>query len=147
MKHILQTTTLFFFLLFLLTVECQAEIVVVVHPDNPLTSLSYEQVVDIYMGRQIQFPDGNFALPLDISPDSSLRGEFYSALVGKSIAQINAYWARLLFTGRATPPRVLPSLEAVIQAVSKNNDAIAYIDSVNLTSQVKAVFHLPSQQP
>jgi ABC-type phosphate transport system substrate-binding protein len=119
-----------------------AETVVIVNPGNPVASLSRDQVVDIYMGRQLSFPNGNTALPIDLPPDSALRSGFYQGLVGKSIAQINAYWARLLFTGRASPPRILGGLPAVLKSVRENRDAIAYVGSENLDGRVKVVFRL-----
>ncbi|MEI6207446.1 MAG: hypothetical protein WCP20_11735 [Desulfuromonadales bacterium] len=119
-----------------------AETVIIVHPDNPVTSLNREQVVDIYMGRKLNFPGGNTALPIDLPPDSEVRSDFYRKLVDKSIAQINAYWARLLFTGRATPPRVLSSDTSILKSVRENRDAIAYIASENLDAKVKVVYRL-----
>lgn len=122
----------------------RAELIVIVNADNPIETLTREQVMDLYMGRRSHFPDGRHALPLDLDADSPLRKAYYQALVGKTVAQVNAYWARLLFTGRATPPRVLPSPEAVLEVVRANKDAMAYLDSQTLTDsdhdQVKIVY-------
>lgn len=125
----------------------RAELVVVVNADNPVDRLTRDQLVDIYMGRRTHFPDGRPALPIDLGPDSPLRAAYYQTLVGKTVAQVNAYWARLLFTGRATPPRVLPDIEAVLEVVRANQDALAYLDSENLPgkdldSQLKVVYRL-----
>jgi ABC-type phosphate transport system substrate-binding protein len=120
-----------------------AGILVIVHRDNPVSQLQREQVVDIFMGRRMTFPQGgDVVLPLDQAPDSAVRSTFYRALVGKSVAQVNAYWARLLFTGRATPPRVLPTPAAILKAVRENPDAIGYIESDHVPTDVKAVFSL-----
>ena len=107
----------------------QAELLVIVHPSNPVGDLKRHQVVDIYMGRRLSFADGRLAFPVDQAPDSPARQAFYQRLIGKTVAQVNAYWARLLFTGRATPPRVLPSPTAVLRAVQENPQAIAYIEA------------------
>lgn len=116
--------------------------VVIVHPDNEIDSLSRSDVVDLYMGRYVAFPNGRPALPLDLPVDSETRAEFYSRMTGKSIAQINAYWARIIFTGRATPPRIVSTVPGLIQAVQENRNAIAYIDSADLTDALKVVFQL-----
>ena len=71
-----------------------------------------------------------------------MRSSFYRKLVDKSVAEINAYWARLLFTGRATPPRVLSSDPLVVKSVRENLDAVAYVDSKNLDGKVKVVYRL-----
>jgi hypothetical protein len=36
-------------------------------------------------------------------PNGQVRDEFYLKLTGKNPAQIQAYWSRLVFTGRALP--------------------------------------------
>lgn len=120
----------------------QIDLVVIVNANNPINALTREQVVDIYMGRRTHFPNGQAALPIDLSPDSPLRVAFYQILVGRTVAQVNAYWARLLFTGRATPPRVLPTPEAVRDVVRANPNAIAYLNRQMVDDQVKIVYHL-----
>lgn len=126
-----------------LTAPGASEILVIVHPDNPADRLTRDQVVDLYMGRRADFPDGLPARPIDLDAGSPLRASYYQRLVGKTVAQVNAYWARLLFTGRMTPPPSLPDSERVIAAVQKNPGAIGYIDSRNLDDRVKVVFQLP----
>ncbi|MBV1920666.1 MAG: hypothetical protein KUG73_08275, partial [Pseudomonadales bacterium] len=98
----------------------QAGIVVIVNSENTASDFSQRQLVDLYMGRDLYFPDGSMALRLDQSPKSQVRHDFYRNLVGKSVAQINAYWARLLFTGRASPPQVISDSQGVLKAVRNN---------------------------
>jgi hypothetical protein len=136
----MKTLLLSILILLVSSLSALAETVVIVHPDNPLTALKREQVVDIYLGRKQNFPGGNTAFPIDLAPDAPARTEFYRTLVDKSVAQINAYWARLLFTGRATPPKVLSTPAAVLKSVRENRDAIAYLNSNDLDSKVKVVF-------
>jgi len=127
----------------LLSWQAQAELVVVVHPKNPADSLSRREVVDLYMGRTQYFSDGSLVIRLDQRPDSGEREEFYRDLVNKSVAEVNAYWARLLFTGRASPPQVVGDSEAVLKAVRHNTNAIGYMDSADVDASVKVVAHVP----
>ncbi len=126
-------------LLILLAGAAQAEVVVVVHPDNPAQELSRRQLVDLYMGRTLYFPDGSLVLRIDQAPESSVRANFYRGLVDKSVAEVNAYWARLLFTGRASPPQILEDSQSVLKAVRSNRNAIGYIDSADVDNTVKVV--------
>jgi len=63
-------------------------------------------------------------------------------LTDRPLAQINAYWARLMFSGRATPPRMLPDTSSILQAVSQNRDAIGYVEDDKLSTTVKVLFYL-----
>lgn len=127
------------FCLALCSTYAQAAIVVIVNTDNPVNNFTQRQLVDLYMGRNLYFPDGRLAIRLDQSPGSSIREEFYQQLVGKTVAEVNAYWARLLFTGRASPPQVMNNSERVIEAVTKNKNAIGYVRESELVDTVKVV--------
>lgn len=136
------TRLLLFAAMLLLSSASLGEIVLIVHPDNPVKELSRDQIIKIYMGRNLTFPSGKPALPLDTGPDTRSRHQFYNLLVNKSVAEINAYWARLLFTGRATPPRPVPDVKAVLETVRENPAAIGYIDVDSIDDSVKIVAHV-----
>ncbi|WP_228375658.1 MULTISPECIES: hypothetical protein [Methylomonas] len=129
-------------ILWLDTGTAQPRIAVIVHPDSSFTDLSQKQVVDIYMGRLLSLPNNHIPLPLDQQGGSPLREHFYETLTEKPLAQINAYWARLMFSGRATPPRMLPDSFSVLQAVSQNRDAIGYVEEDKVTAAVRVLFYI-----
>eukprot|EP00825_Cyclidium_porcatum_P026934 TRINITY_DN28946_c0_g1_i1.p2 TRINITY_DN28946_c0_g1~~TRINITY_DN28946_c0_g1_i1.p2 ORF type:complete len:126 (+),score=8.62 TRINITY_DN28946_c0_g1_i1:180-557(+) len=79
-----------------------AELVVAVRSDSEIGTLSKNEVIDIFLGRFRQLPSGQRAEPLDQAKQSPERQVFYHALINKTAAEIDAYWARLLFTGRVT---------------------------------------------
>ncbi|OAI23177.1 hypothetical protein A1355_21980 [Methylomonas koyamae] len=118
----------------------QAELAVIAHINNNIDSLTAQQVQDIFMGRVRTFPNGKFALPMDQS--SSLRAEFYEKLTGRPVEQINAYWARIMFTGQASPPQQLPDDKAVMQTVRENEGAIGYIDKTRVDKTVRVLLLL-----
>lgn len=126
-----------------LTSPAQAdELVVVVNPKTGVTKLSRQEVIDIYMGRSRQLPSGVTALPLDVSQTQPERARFYEQLTSKSMAEINAYWARLMFSGRASPPTQVRNQEEALLMVIDNRSALTYIERSKVTPQVKVVFEL-----
>lgn len=120
------------------------ELAVVVHPARAFDYLTPAQVIELYTGRRTQFPDGHPAYPLDQAAISPGRAAFYQHLMNKSLAQINAYWARLLFTGRAEPPEVVADDAAVLQRVASDPAALGYVTSDAVDRRVKIVLRLPS---
>lgn len=126
-------------LLMLVCMGVRAEIVVIVNKQNPTTSLSHRELVDLFMGRTLYFADGSLALRLDQAPESRIREQFYRGLVDKSVAEVNAYWARLLFTGRASPPSPVGDSTTILKTVRANSNAIGYIDRRDLDDTVKVV--------
>ncbi len=122
------------------------EILVIVHPDNPVASLTNRNVLDIYTGKLVAFPNGKTALPVDLADEENVKASFYQSLTGKTLAQMSSYWAKLLFTGRYSPPLQLDTPSHVIEYVSENQFAIAYIDASWLTEKVKVVYRLKANE-
>ncbi len=116
-----------------------ADVVAVVSSRSPLTELSKNQVVDIFLGRASRFPDGEQALPIDQAEGSLARDEFYAKFAGKSAAQIKAHWAKIIFTGRGQPPEEVPNSVEVKKLVVKKPNAIGYIEKNMVDGSVKVL--------
>lgn len=110
-----------------------AQVVVVVHPKSAITTLSKEQVAQIYLGR------AETLQPIDRMDDPSLRGAFYAQVAGKSLGQVKSIWSKLIFTGRATPPVEVTGVSAVRKAVANNVNAIGYLDASDVDGSVRPV--------
>jgi ABC-type phosphate transport system substrate-binding protein len=110
-----------------------AEVVVVVSASSPTTSMSADQVADIYLGKSSAMK------AVDLRESSAARGEFYQKVTQKDSAQVKAIWARLIFTGKATPPKVVGSSADVKKAVTADPNAIGYVESSAVDDSVKAV--------
>lgn len=119
-----------------------ASIAVVVHKDNAIDSLTRKQVADIYMGRGTELRKHPDLLVLDYQGDPKLRERFYWVLTGKSLAQINAYWARLSFSGQANAPHRLVDQAAVLQSIKRNADTLGFVDAANINDDVEVVLNL-----
>jgi ABC-type phosphate transport system substrate-binding protein len=119
-----------------------AEVVVIVNPKNAAASLSAEQISALYLGNTTTFPDGSNAALADQPEAAGIRGDFYQKATGRSSAQAKATWARLTFTGKATPPKELKSDAEVKAWVASDPKAIGYIDSSAVDGSVKAVAKL-----
>ncbi len=117
-----------------------ADLVLVVSADSGIGRLSHDEVVNIFLGRYRKLPNGATALPLDIDGDSQERRSFYQRLLGKPLAEINAYWSRLIFSGRTPPPEAVPTQQAVLLRVTSDPVAIGYVERENLIRQVKVVY-------
>jgi hypothetical protein len=121
----------------------QADILVIVNAQNTVTRLEKKQVIDLFMGRVSAFPQGGPAQTLDLRPGTPLRADFYRRLTGKSEAQVDAYWATLVFAGRMSPPRQFSNDRQLIKEVKENRSAIAYVSRQALPTGVKVVMELP----
>ena len=116
-----------------------AEPVVVVNAGSGVASLSRDQVINIFLGRYRQFPSGLAALPIDQPADQPMKAQFYRMLVDKDLSEINAYWARLIFSGKTAPPRQAASSAEVVEWLARNRGAIGYVDRSMVDARLRIV--------
>lgn len=135
-KAICKTALLFS--MTLLPLLSHAEIAVIVHPSNG-NSISQTDVERIYLAKVKSFADGTAAVPLNHEESTPTRVAFDNDAVGKSESQMKSYWAKLLFTGKATPIKQLASDAEMISAVSSTPGAIGYVDAASVNDSVKVV--------
>ena len=102
-------------------------IYVIVNQDSALSELDQKQVMSIFLGRARNFPNGQMAKPFDHEMGSRIREVFFESLTGKQISDIDAYWARLSYSGRAFPPKNLNSFQEILEEVRQNKHAISYV--------------------
>lgn len=112
------------------------ELAIVVHPDTSFDHLSRQDLINIFMGRYQQFPDGQAAFPLDLDDNSAA---FYRKLINKTPAELRSYWARLVFSGRGSPPRRLQATDQLLEVVASNPGAVGYLDASLVDQRVKIV--------
>lgn len=121
----------------LCSISTYAEIAVIVNTSNT-SNIDIEAIKKIYLGKSKSFDTGSKVNPVN-QDGTSITNEFNDKVIGKSSNQLNAYWSKLVFTGKGTPPEKLSSDEAVIDFVIANSDAIGYIDSAKVTDKVKVI--------
>ena len=126
--------TLLFFLVLISSISVPISIAadndtihVIVNQQTELTELDQKQVMSIFLGRARNFPNGMTAKAFDHKKDSSIREFFLESLTGKQLSDIDAYWARLSYSGRAFPPKSIENVNDILEEVSRNKNAISYV--------------------
>ncbi|MFY8273197.1 phosphate ABC transporter substrate-binding protein [Pseudoalteromonas sp. SSDWG2] len=121
-----------------LLVSCSAaaDISVITHPSN--NGADEAVVKKLFLGKAKSFNDGSAASPVN-QDANAVFDEFNDKVLGKSSSQLNAYWSKLVFTGKGTPPDKLANDQAVIDFVKANPGAIGYVSSASVTADVKVV--------
>ncbi|GAB2867507.1 hypothetical protein GCM10027277_40700 [Pseudoduganella ginsengisoli] len=114
----------------------RAETVVIVSQKNPATRMFAEQASQFFLGKS------NMFTPVDQAEGSGIRNDFYQKLVDKDAAQVKAIWSKLVFTGKATPPKEYKSNTDVRKAVAEDPKAIGYIDKSAVDDSVKVILTL-----
>ncbi|WP_197537895.1 phosphate ABC transporter substrate-binding protein [Thalassolituus oleivorans] len=117
-----------------------AEVAVIVSAKNSNTTIDTDTLSRIFLGKTSNFPDGNQAIPVDQTEGAVARESFNEKVLGKSSSQLKAYWSRLIFTGKGTPPKESGGDADVKALVANNPNLIGYIDSSAVDSSVKVIY-------
>jgi ABC-type phosphate transport system substrate-binding protein len=113
---------------------------VIVHPSNPVNSLSTAEVSRFFLEENGQWSNGTPVVPIDQTPESPARSTFSNEVLGRDVASVRAHWRRLIFQGKGVPPPTRSSEQEIIQFVSVNRTAIGYVSSSSLSGgEVKVI--------
>lgn len=112
-----------------------AEVAIIVHPSNQ-QNLSETDIKNLFSGKQKSFPDGNAAIVLTLPEGDSYLTDFNSKVLGKSDSQMKAYWSKVMFTGKGTPPKEV-SQEEMLKLVAENPSTIGIIDAGKASGAVR----------
>ena len=136
MKHLLSGLTLI--LGISLASFALAEIEVVVHPSNA-AAFDKSAIQRIFLGKTRAFPSGAEAVPIALREGSTGDADFTKSVLSKTPKQLKAYWAKMVFTGKGTPPKQLDNASQVLKLVSTNPNLIGFIPAGSSEGNVKVV--------
>lgn len=123
-------------------INADKQIAVVVPSTSRVDALSKAEVIDLFMGRFSETNDGEALVPLDYKSEMDLKGSFYQTLVNRSLRQVNSYWSRLLFSGRAKAPVQVASIENLDDLFRDNQNYVAYVPMNAVSKEMKIVLVL-----
>jgi len=113
-----------------------AETVVIVSQRSPLTRMFPLQAAQFFLGQSALFT------AIDQADNSPIRAEFYLKAADMDAGQVKAIWAKLVFTGKARPPKQYASSAEVKRAVAADPKAIGYIEKSDVDDTVKVILTL-----
>lgn len=116
------------------------DLVLIANAESGIEHLTKREVINIYLGRYRRLDTGSTAEPIDLSSKTDTKALFYRLLVDKNLAEINAYWSRLVFSGKTRPPQQVDNVDKVLEMVGHNRNALGYINRAAVNSQVIIVF-------
>jgi hypothetical protein len=95
--------------------------------NSSFSELSRSKARMLYRGKTKSLQGKRVELS-DWPESSSERAEFYQLLLGKDVAQMNAYWASLSFSGKARPPKEIDAanIGTMVDWLSQKPERIGY---------------------
>lgn len=138
-----------FIVVFLLPIDSQvlaAESYAVFSFNSEFSPLTINKARKLYRGKT-QLLQGQRIELSDWPATSAERAEFYRYLLNKNLAQMNAHWASLSFSGKARPPKVIAnsSIDALITWMQEKPNRIGYAPSSSVPGNARILCVVSSE--
>lgn len=111
--------------------------IVVVHPATRVTSIARAELSKIFLKRLRTWQDGQTVHPVDQPPESVVRQQFSRRVHRRGVVNIEVYWKRMIFSGRAVPPRELKNDREVLEFVRGTPGGVGYVSRSAVLSGVR----------
>ncbi|MBQ1782055.1 MAG: phosphate ABC transporter substrate-binding protein [Gammaproteobacteria bacterium] len=99
-------------------------------------TLTADQASALYLGKGNKLPNGSPAVVYELENGNALRVDFHDKVTGKSEAQLQSYWSRLVFTGKGSPPTQLANTGLMKSTIASTPNAVGYIDESEVDASV-----------
>ncbi|PCJ21320.1 MAG: hypothetical protein COB02_01675 [Candidatus Cloacimonadota bacterium] len=133
MKKIIKTILLFS----LLASACFADLILIAHKDFPIDFISRDNLKRIYDNKMKIWPHGGSVVRVLLK-----RGRIHKnfcKIIKRSPSNLKRFWKKQIFTGKGLAPKSFISQENIVEFVSSNRNAIAYVDSSADIKSVKLI--------
>ncbi|MBV1882074.1 MAG: hypothetical protein KUG82_10590 [Pseudomonadales bacterium] len=132
----------------------KASLYIIININNPVETLTTQEVRAIFLSMVNSYPDGKRAIPINLPSNSLANKAFMEKVLYKNKRSLRTYWTRLLFTGRGKLPTVLKQPADIIKAVSQTQQAIGYfvggleeLNSYEESNNIMVVMTIPLESP
>ncbi len=112
---------------------------VVIGNNAGIDALAEKDVKKVFMGKKTKVSGSKIQI-VELVDGSAGRIAFHEVATGRTEAQLQSGWSRLVFTGKAEAPIQVADYAAMIAEVSSKPNAVGYVDESALTSDVKVLF-------
>lgn len=122
--------------------QAHADKLVVITARENVEELNVDDVARIFLGKVTRYPSGAEVVPLGLDPADPAFARFARLVLKKSPAQLKAYWAKRVFTGKGKPPRRVESRAALLELVESHQRYLAYLSADEVDNNVRWVLEL-----
>jgi hypothetical protein len=115
-----------------------ADVKIIANSSIGAAAVSLDEVKRVFLITKTSLADGTHVEPV-IATSGAAHEAFLKEYLGKTDAALQTYYRSLVFTGKGSMPKALPSEADVVAYVSKTKGAIGYVSAGTNVSGVKVL--------
>ncbi len=119
------------------TLDVQAGAIVAAK-DSPFAAMDTEEAKKMFLGREASI--GGQGVTVVYQKEGETRTTFENKILGKTGADLTAYWSKLIFTGRAQAPVEVSGDGDVKTKVNSTPGAVGYVNDGAVDGSIKVLF-------
>ncbi len=116
-------------------------IAVIVHESVDTKNLDINDLINIYTLSRQNWENNDRIRVADYKGSPSYRRDFYDAL-DTTPNNIKRIWLRAQFTGRSIPPKIVNSIEDMVELVIENPGTIGYVPLSQVPANSKIIMQI-----
>jgi len=120
-----------------------AEIAIIANPSSGASSLDAKVAKMLFLGKTKTIPGMSTVTLIGQIDESPTKAEFTKMVAKKGINKYKAYWSKMIFSGKAIPPKELANDAEVKAYVASHTDAVGYVNANAVDSSVKVLLRTP----
>ena len=115
-----------------------ADLKVIANPSVGASSVSADELKSVFLETKTSLSDGSHVEPV-LEKGGPLHEAFVKEYLGKTDSALQTYYRSLVFTGKASMPKMLGSDTEIVAYVAKTKGAIGYVGAGASTAGVKTL--------
>jgi ABC-type phosphate transport system substrate-binding protein len=105
------------------------EIAVVVNTENPMPSLTADDIRSYFMKQKSSWPNGEKIRPVDVEADNAARSLFLSRVLRTTSSDLERHWLEIKYRSAESPPKRMSDDEGVLKYVGAFKGGIGFVDA------------------
>jgi len=115
-----------------------ADVKVIANPGVGASSVSADEIKGVFLATKTSLSDGSHVVPV-LEKGGPAHEAFLKEYLGKTDAALQTYYRSLVFTGKASMPKMLAADAEVVAYVAKTKGAIGYVSADTSADGVKTL--------
>lgn len=116
--------------------KSSVEVIVIKNIENPIKTITKSQLRSVFLGRNTLMFE-----PVIPPVETITRIIFNTKIIGLNESRIQSFYAQMRFSGRARPPKELPTTDALLHHITITPSAITYVpQGTKLPDNVEVIY-------
>jgi ABC-type phosphate transport system substrate-binding protein len=125
-------------LLLLPSLALAARYEIIVNRSLEVDALSKAELQSVFLGEKVKWNSKKY-VKIAMLEDSAVLKDFLQTIVGKTPAQFDTHWSKLVFTGKASMPTTFAESAKMVEFVAAKPGAIGFVPAGQAGSSVKVI--------